>query len=100
MRASPPDPAQVDRDRVAAALSVLPGLGHLYKHHYLAGIGLLVFGNLLIGFIAVLMVLGTLGLSLILVPLVYIGMVAASAYDLEDWHDQHRYLHPSTPPED
>ena len=55
---------KVDRNKVAAAMSVVPGLGHLYKHHYLQGLGLLVIGNVLILFISGLLSLGTFGLSL------------------------------------
>lgn len=87
----------VDRDRVAALLSILPGLGHLYKHHYVAGIGLLVGGNILTGFVSVLMALGTFGLSILVVPAIYIATVAASAYALPDWHGRHHYLHPWKP---
>ncbi|MEI7908602.1 MAG: hypothetical protein WCK77_03095 [Verrucomicrobiota bacterium] len=86
-----------DRNRIAAILSVLPGLGHLYKHHYASGIGLLVGGNILTGFISVLMALGTFGLSILIVPLLYISAVAASAYALPDWHGHHHFLHPWTP---
>lgn len=86
-----------DRDKMAALLSLLPGLGHLYKHHYAAGIGLLIGGNILTGFVAVLMALGTFGLSILVVPLVYVSAVAASAYSLPDWHGHHHFLHPWTP---
>jgi hypothetical protein len=88
-----------DRNKVAAMLSILPGLGHLYKHHYATGIGLLVAGNIITGFISVLMALGTFGLSILVVPLVYIATVAASAYALPDWRGHHHYLHPWTPVE-
>lgn len=87
----------VDRDKMAALLSLLPGLGHLYKHHYGSGIGLLIGGNILTGFVSVLMALGTFGLSLLVVPLLYIATVAASAYALPDWHGHHHFLHPWTP---
>ena len=43
------------------------------------------------------MVLGTFGLSIIVVPLLYIAAVAASAYAAEDRHGRHHYLHPWTP---
>jgi hypothetical protein len=87
----------VDRDKIAALLSILPGLGHLYKHHYGSGVGLLVAGNILTGFVSVLMALGTLGLSILIIPLLYIAAVAASAYALPDWRGHHHYLHPWTP---
>ena len=97
MSESVPQSNTVDRDRVAAMLSILPGLGHLYKHHYVAGIGLLVGGNILTGFVSVLMALGTFGLSILVMPALYIATVAASAYALPDWHGRHHYLHPWTP---
>lgn len=94
--------AAADRHQIAALLSILPGLGHLYKHHYLSGVGLLVGGNVMVGFIAVLMALGTFGLSLLLVPLAYIAAVAAAAYALPDWHGCHPHTHLSAlvPPHD
>ena len=90
----------VDRDEVAAMLSILPGAGHLYKHHYAAGLGILLGGNALVGLVAGLMVLGTFGLSLIVIPVAYLAAVAWSAYNLPDWHGHHHFLHPWTPPEE
>ena len=97
MDANTPVLNSLDRNKIAAILSILPGLGHLYKHHYTTGIGLLVAGNLITGFISALLALGTFGLSILIVPLVYITAVAASAYALPDWHGHHHYLHPWTP---
>lgn len=97
MDGSTPVMNSLDRNKLAALLSLLPGLGHLYKRHYTAGIGLLIGGNVLTGFISVLMALGTFGLSILIIPLVYIIAVAASAYALPDWHGRHHYLHPWTP---
>lgn len=88
---------RVDRDEVAALLSVVPGAGHLYKHHYVAGMGFLIGGNLLVGLVSALMALGTFGLSLLLVPAAYIAAVAWVAYQLPDWHGRHSYLHPWHP---
>lgn len=99
MKEHPPALDPADRNKVAAMLSILPGLGHLYKHHYASGIGLLVAGNIITGFVSVLMALGTFGLSILVVPLVYIATVATSAYALPDWHGHHHFLHPWTPPE-
>jgi hypothetical protein len=86
----------VDRNTVALILSVIPGAGHLYKHHYASGLGILIGGNILMGFAAVLLTLGTFGLSLILVPAVYWIMIGAAAYSIPDWHGHHHYLHPWT----
>ena len=84
----------VDRNTVALLCSVIPGGGHLYKHHYASGIGILLGGNILMVFIAVLLTLGTFGLSLVLVPLIYWVAVGAAAYSIPDWHGHHHYLHP------
>ena len=83
----------VDRNKIATALSVIPGLGHLYKHHYLAGFGILTAGNVLMLFIAGLATFGTLGVSLIVVPLIWFGGVAGSAYMASDEHGHHPWLH-------
>lgn len=83
-----------DRDLIATAISVIPGAGHLYKHHYLAGMGILVGGNLLMIFVTALLTLGTFGLALIVVPVTYILGMAWAAHELPDWHGRHQYLHP------
>ena len=79
----------VDRDKMAALLSIIPGLGHIYKHHYISGFGFLVGSNILVGFISGLMILATFGLSFF-IPLIYVGAVMATAYKLEDWRDRHK----------
>lgn len=84
---------RVDRNKLAAAMSVLPGLGHLYKHHYLQGFGLLLLGNIIVVFIAGLMALGTFGLSLVVVPFVWVAGVGYSAYLATDEHGHHPWLH-------
>lgn len=83
----------VDRNTVAAALSVIPGLGHLYKHHYLAGLGILTLGNLLMFLVAGLASLGTLGVSLLAIPPLWIAGIALSAYMASDEHGHHPWLH-------
>jgi hypothetical protein len=84
---------RVDRNNVAVVLSIVPGLGHLYKHHYLAGIGMLTIGNLLVAFISALLFFATLGLSVIVVPAVWVAGVACSAYMASDEHGMHPWLH-------
>jgi hypothetical protein len=83
-----------DRDKLAAFLSVIPGLGHLYKHHYVSGFCILTLGNLLMVFITAWLSLATFGLALILVPALYICGVAANAYSADDRHGKHQVLHP------
>jgi hypothetical protein len=84
----------VDRNKIAMLLSVIPGAGHLYKHHYVAGLGILIAGNIFMVFVAFWLSFATLGLSLLLVPAIYIAAVAFSAHETEDWHGKHRWLHP------
>jgi hypothetical protein len=84
---------QVDRNTLAAALSLVPGLGHLYKHHYAAGFGILTLGNGFVVLISVLMALGTLGLSMLVIPAAWVAAVAGSAYMASDEHGHHPWLH-------
>lgn len=84
---------RVDRNKVAAAMSVLPGLGHLYKHHYLQGLGLLLLGNVIVAFVSGLMALGTFGLSLLIIPCLWVAGVGYSAYSATDEHGHHPWLH-------
>lgn len=83
----------VDRNTIAALLSVLPGAGHLYKHHYLAGLGILTVGNVLMVFIALWLSIATLGVSLILVPALWVAGVAYAAWSAPDRHGSHPWLH-------
>ena len=83
-----------DRDWIAAVLSVVPGVGHLYKHHYLAGAGILIGGNLLMVLVTALLSLATFGVALVVVPVAYVMGVAWAAHELPDWHGHHAYLHP------
>lgn len=84
---------EVDRNKVAALLSVVPGLGHLYKHHYMSGIGIMTAGNVLMVFVALWLGIATLGLSLIVVPAMWFAGIAASAYYATDEHGMHPWLH-------
>lgn len=84
---------EVDRNKVAALLSVVPGLGHLYKHHYMAGAGILTAGNAIMVFVALWLGIATLGLSLVFVPAVWFSMIACSAYFATDEHGAHPWLH-------
>lgn len=84
---------RVDRDRVAIILSVIPGMGHLYKHHYIAGLGILTLGNVLVAFISALLAFATLGMSLLVVPVAWFAGVAYSAFMASDEHGHHPWLH-------
>jgi len=83
----------VDRNKIAVLLSVIPGAGHLYKHHYLDGLALLTVGNAMMVFVALWLAIATVGLSLVLVPAIWVACVAYAAYYAEDKHGTHPYLH-------
>ena len=84
---------EVDRNKIAALLSVVPGLGHLYKHHYVSGISIMTGGNILMLFVALWLGIATLGLALIVVPACWWAGIAASAYYATDEHGSHPWLH-------
>lgn len=71
------------RDVAALVLSLVPGLGHLYKGHVLVG-GLIffVFGPAMLVF-TLATVTATVGASLLL-PLAFMGAVMVHAYFAED----------------
>lgn len=81
--------SHADRNKIAALLSVIPGLGHLYKRHLTSGLGILLGANVLIIFVTIWLAPATFGLALILVPMLYMFSVAASAYLMPDWHGKH-----------
>ena len=83
----------VDRNKIAALMSVIPGAGHLYKHHYLAGAGIMTVGNVLMVFVALWLSIATVGMSLIIVPALWVAGVAYAAYSAPDHHGAHPWLH-------
>ncbi len=70
------------RDRAALVLSVIPGLGHIYKGHKLLG-ALLMLGTLIVGFFVTATVSATGGGALLLIP-IYWSAVMLHAYWLEE----------------
>ena len=82
------------RDRFAAVLSIIPGLGHMYKAHYFMGAAFLLVGLPVVIGATGLLLLATFGLSLLL-PLLYVALVGAHAHEIEDrqWHPQHGRSH-------
>lgn len=74
----------MNRDLTAAYLSIVPGLGHLYKHNYVTGLGIMLLGTPLALFVAGLMSFATLGVSLVLLPPMWWGWAAWSAWDADD----------------
>ena len=79
-------PLGSERDTAAVILSLIPGLGHLYKGHYLSG-ALFMAGGL-VAFLAVgLIATFTMGLGVLLLPLYWVG-VMLQVYWLEDRHSK------------
>ena len=70
------------RDRAAVVLSVIPGLGHIYKGHTLTG-ALLMMGALFALVAAVVASTATAGFGILLLPLYWIG-VMLQVFGLED----------------
>jgi hypothetical protein len=76
------------RDEIAAAMSLIPGLGHAYKGYYAHAMGIL-FLTPAILFASALLGLATFGLGL-LMPFVFWMGIGIQAYYLPD----HRKFHP------
>jgi hypothetical protein len=73
----------------AAMLSVIPGLGHIYKGHYAAGFAIMLLGPPLAIWAGVLLSLATLGLGMLL-PLFCWAWVAFDAYyEVDLRHHRH-----------
>ena len=70
------------RDAIAVLLSVVPGLGHIYKNHRLTG-ALLMIGALLALFAVSVAATATAGFGLLLLPLYWAG-VMLHVYFLDD----------------
>jgi hypothetical protein len=75
------NPARV-RDTAALVLSVVPGLGHIYKGRKFLGM-LLMAGTLVVGFFVTATVSATAGVALLLIP-IYWSAVMLHAYWLEE----------------
>lgn len=74
----------MNRDLTAAYLSVLPGLGHLYKHQLRTGLLIMTVGNITFGVVTGLLAPATLGAALIVMPVLWIGWAAYDAYNATD----------------
>lgn len=77
-----------DRDIIAAVLSAIPGLGHIYKGHYAAGIFTMVLGIPVVLWVGILLSLATAGIGL-LVPVGCWASVILSAYFAKDLRKRH-----------
>jgi hypothetical protein len=70
------------RDKIAVCLSVIPGLGHIYKGQRLTG-ALFMLGALFAIFAAILAGTASAGFGLLLLPLYWLG-VMLQVYFVED----------------
>ena len=80
--ASAADDAGGFRDRVAVCLSVVPGLGHVYKGHRVTG-ALYMLGAVFAVFAAFVASTATAGFGIFLLPLYWIGIML-QVYFIED----------------
>ena len=87
------DEAQ-SRNTIAAVLTIVPGLGHIYKGHYQAGVVWMILGIPIAIWVGVLFGLATAGAGLIF-PLVCWMALAYDAYCEKDLRIHHRHLPPS-----
>ncbi|MBX2825623.1 MAG: hypothetical protein KTR33_12890 [Gammaproteobacteria bacterium] len=78
------------RNELAVILSVIPGLGHIYKGYYLMGAGLILLTPVML-FAGLLAGAMTLGLGL-LIPVLFWAGTAVSAFMIED-HRKHHLFH-------
>ncbi len=75
-------PIGTERDAYSVILSVVPGLGHIYKGHLMPGL-LFMAGWLLAIFVVSVIATFTMGFGLLLLPLYWVG-VMMHVYWLED----------------
>ncbi len=61
-------------DLVAALLSIVPGLGHIYKGYRLIGLLLMFFGAPIALALALLIATGTAGFGILLLPIFWIAV--------------------------
>jgi hypothetical protein len=84
VRAEPTETAEGKAsDAVAVLLSILPGLGHIYKGHRMIGLILMFFGTPFATAVALLAATGTAGFGLALLPLYWFA-VMFHVYAIQD----------------
>jgi len=86
-------------NKIAAWLSILPGLGQVYKGHFTAGFFWMVIGMPLAVWVGILLTLATAGLSL-LIPIICWAAVAFDAYYERDVRRHHWLPSPSEDEDD
>jgi len=77
-------------NEIAALLSIVPGLGHIYKGHYEMGLIWMFLGMPVAVFIGIISILGTAGVSLLFPILCWVGL-AWDAYNEKDRRHRHHH---------
>ncbi len=91
---TPPDAKLLQAENaIAALLSIVPGLGHIYKGHYEAGLAWMFFGMPLAIFVGILFGLATAGVGL-LFPIACWLALGFDAYFEKD--RRHHHIFPPT----
>jgi Zn-dependent protease with chaperone function len=75
-------------DEIAAVLSIVPGLGHIYKGHWEAGLLWMFVGMPIAMFVGIISILGTAGVGL-LFPIVCWVALAFDAYNEKNRRHHH-----------
>jgi len=89
------DPATLKAENnIAAWLSVIPGLGQIYKGHFSAGFFWMLIGMPLAVWVGILLTLATAGLSM-LIPIICWAAVGFDAYNERDIRRHHWLPDPS-----
>jgi TM2 domain-containing membrane protein YozV len=79
------------KNEIAALLSIVPGLGHIYKGHYGTGFAWMFVGMPIVLWIGILLSLATAGVGL-LVPITCWAALAVDAYCERDLRRHHWFL--------
>ena len=76
------------QNEIAALLSIIPGLGHIYKGHYAAGLLWMFLGMPFAIWIGIILSLATAGLGLLL-PILCWAALAWDAYNAKNRRHHH-----------
>ena len=82
------------RDKVAVVLSVVPGLGHIYKGQRLLG-ALLMIGSIFAGFACLLAGFASAGWGTLLLPLYWLGVMLHAFFAEDLVAKEHALAHPA-----
>lgn len=75
------------RNELAAILSIIPGLGHIYKGHFSLGL-ILFLGGILTLWVGLILAFATAGIGL-LIPVAYVIVLGYHAFYADDHRKHH-----------